>query len=1538
MLNSESQGGWGAGGAPNPPTNPFAQPATSQHLKNPFASLQSQPLAQANPFLQKQSNGTGPTPNPFLQKPLPANPFAQAPSGQNRSASPFGQPSNSGSNSAPKSSSFGKPSYAPNNNTSTSNALSQRPSSFTTKPGTTPTLGSENKRKIAEYVQPAWPKQTSQKVPEPAEARSNASKFQHNGKRKNEIDSQGKNKFSRKTPDSELASSRDRPSTRNDKRIASTNDRGTEIPRTRADPDEFAKKITDQLAKDNIKPPRWPQNPGSFTQRQAVERLREAHKAYREKARKSLMRAGLIDDPDKKRRLDEALVFKGICEDMCPEWEKITRIVEHDIKGPEKDTDENGDLVPMPDLMVKRLARSAAGQDAPLPMDVRSVRALRRTLRYLIDLISSDDLLPLKHSFLWDRTRAIRIDFSFQKYAMTPAETKDQIYCLETIARFHVTSLHLLSQDGLTPTDFSEQQEVEQLGKTLISLMEVYDDCEEHGIECENEHEFRGYFIVFNAFNPGLMEMIDTFDRRFGHSPNIKSAKCISECISNIRRIQGPLMPDANSQMAVDAITVFFDIVANPAVSYTLACFAEIHFNAVRKAILKVFQKSFSRPRFGPKDLTPAILKKHLHTDTEEEAVEFFKKHGFDFDDADKHLILNQSTRYIDARVPHSFSGDIVERKRSGHTFAEVVHTTVFDENVTQPAAGDEITWEDEDEESLFVSDTNNVSADNNESQFANEEQSESGSTESGVSASPRPLPPMLGNHAVTKPTTSVPDGEQSVHESEGRSRSTSFSSVTSISTEQQSTTQTPSQPSGGSGIKATSSPFTSPMQAPQKQYASSVFASSSGGFGAQSTSNPSSTMGTSFGGATKTGPFDDTSKSPASSAPKSANPFSDLFRASKPPAETDANRAAGQNSADNASGQSASFIIKKVRFGADVSGGQTTANNATPRDLFDLPNKNQTDTAAPANSPSADSPSVFPPKASDSLNKGVFQPSGTPTLGSTSKASNSSEPTTSTVQSITTTATTPSTLTQAQQSSVFGTQAPAVSSSQPSMMQQISGISSTSTANLLATASADNSPKATTTAGPTATSQQVTSTNTAFIKEAVQDDAMSNFARWFVSGDKGLLESHIQNPVFEQILEGVWNEFQTTLEEEAIRKEEEKELAKAQKFRGYSLKVKYFYIWHEGFRKRQRINRLREEKEKARRWNLPENVAKREREAKKSHEQIIKEVRDSMVERSHHIANEAALLRRSAGARLESMQNPEAVLSIQGSGISNSGMSAQNIEDALLATGIFRGVQDEKAAARYAAMEQVENEKDVIFEKKKRLRVENHRRTERGLRPLKALPEPRNYKEGSKTAMLRASHCGSGRDTMSMSTGSLRESTFSSSYRSSLGYNTGRVSKPRTRVRNPHWRLRANGLVQMPNGQYLHESVALPLLEGEKQIPGFGSYGLPTTDSAVLNGSSPSLPGSPLDQPNIFQSNPASSSPSGGGSQKRKRQADEEDVIPNGNKLHTRSKRARSVESDSQTVTDAGKHLADIASLLSQVESRVCSIRNATPKEQISP
>ncbi len=657
--------------SPPPLGNPFAKPPPNTFFQN------------------NNSNSQASINNPFSALPTAPNPFSTAPTAPlKRSASPSFKQTKTAVNP-----------FEPAKHDVLASGLQPSKSSTNVRRSSPGTI-TNGSRKVAEFIQPAWPNESNKPTTRILDSTNS-------NKRKGVLSTQGNGQNSRGLPAPMGMAGKWRPTSgfgsNAQSRVFSAalnHSSDTHDGRSR----ELASKIQQQLSKDRIKPPQWPANPGSHAQRQAMEIFRESYKAYREKARKSLIRAGLIDDPDQRRTLQQALDFRGISDEMCPEWEKITRIIEYDIRNPEKAADDSGDLVAMPSLMVKRLARSAAGQDAPLPMDVRSFATLRKTLDYLIDdLIPDDSFLPSKHNFLWDRTRAIRIDLSVQKYNLTPDERRDLVYCLETIARFHVTALHLLSQDGFAAEDFSEQQEIEQLGKTLISLKELYDDCVEQNIECVNEAEFRGYYIVFNARNPSIKETVEGWPARIWNTDGIRTAMCLVESLQNTWSLQGPLNPYAPTELALGAAAIFFSIVASPQISYTMACFAEIHFNDVRKSILQIMRKSYTRPRDGPKDITPTFLKERMRFDTEDEAVSFAQKHGIVFgqDDAHRYAILNSRQSIEDPRIRHAFSRSIVERKRSGRSLPSIIHETVFEEDL------DESTIESQGD-GLFVVDAEN--------------------------------------------------------------------------------------------------------------------------------------------------------------------------------------------------------------------------------------------------------------------------------------------------------------------------------------------------------------------------------------------------------------------------------------------------------------------------------------------------------------------------------------------------------------------------------------------------------------------------------------------------------------------------------------------------------------------------------------------------------------------------------------------------------------------------------------------------------------
>jgi hypothetical protein len=43
-----------------------------------------------------------------------------------------------------------------------------------------------------------------------------------------------------------------------------------------------------------------------------------------------------LADPEKKTRLDKAITPVGTCTDMCPEFERVERIVQNMVEKPEK--------------------------------------------------------------------------------------------------------------------------------------------------------------------------------------------------------------------------------------------------------------------------------------------------------------------------------------------------------------------------------------------------------------------------------------------------------------------------------------------------------------------------------------------------------------------------------------------------------------------------------------------------------------------------------------------------------------------------------------------------------------------------------------------------------------------------------------------------------------------------------------------------------------------------------------------------------------------------------------------------------------------------------------------------------------------------------------------------------------------------------------------------------------------------------------------------------------------------------------------------
>lgn len=198
------------------------------------------------------------------------------------------------------------------------------------------------------------------------------------------------------------------------------------------------------------------------------------------------MRTGAIDDPTVPRQLNaRAKAFVGTCEDMCPEFEIEEREAQFNVDKlelvrptlcctfgylpPVCSADQTVTTVSQlegtinridHDKAVKMYHRPAAGNEQPLPSDVRTPEALRNTLDYLFTLFPASGppaTLRPSHGFVRDRMRAIRQDFTIQSSKGAIA-----IECHERMARYHIHCLHMLGEEE----GFSVQQEMEQLRKS----------------------------------------------------------------------------------------------------------------------------------------------------------------------------------------------------------------------------------------------------------------------------------------------------------------------------------------------------------------------------------------------------------------------------------------------------------------------------------------------------------------------------------------------------------------------------------------------------------------------------------------------------------------------------------------------------------------------------------------------------------------------------------------------------------------------------------------------------------------------------------------------------------------------------------------------------------------------------------------------------------------------------------------------------------------------------------------------------------------
>ncbi|WEW56441.1 actin cytoskeleton and mitosis protein [Emydomyces testavorans] len=458
-------------------------------------------------------------------------------------------------------------------------------------------------------------------------------------------------------------------------------------------------------------------------------------KRERTKQRTKAIDEGLMANPDQPTSLNRAITPTGTCMEMCPEYERVERIVQKMVDKSEKVLNPStGELEVTEGRMIKRFRRSAAGYDEQLPSDIRTPSALLQTLNYITRyVISDDEALGAIHKFVWDRTRSIRNDLSIQQLTQQQ-DVEIAVKCLERIARFHIISLHLLSNPA-NKEQFDHHQEREQLNNTLLSLLYYYDDNRGR-MRFLNEDEFRAYYILFSIHDqrPDLEARVQNWPRELRQSPRIRVAIELFAAAGNTWEYQGTLDSRRPNAIAQGFYSRFFNLVRSNSVSYLMACIAEIYFNQIRQTAIRSIWKAYCRQPLSQQhknqEWTVDQLTTTLCFDDEDQTIKFCEDQNLELKtDPEGQLYLDWGSRSLDSVGAYSrkarpfqpssqqvFSVYLVESKRYGRTLPAIIlgmsvsqalrHGMI--DRILLDTGSEPVTSADdarESQESLFVSD-----------------------------------------------------------------------------------------------------------------------------------------------------------------------------------------------------------------------------------------------------------------------------------------------------------------------------------------------------------------------------------------------------------------------------------------------------------------------------------------------------------------------------------------------------------------------------------------------------------------------------------------------------------------------------------------------------------------------------------------------------------------------------------------------------------------------------------------------------------------
>ncbi|KAL4016122.1 hypothetical protein IC575_023739 [Cucumis melo] len=185
-------------------------------------------------------------------------------------------------------------------------------------------------------------------------------------------------------------------------------------------------------------------------------------------------------------------VIVGTCPFMCPEAERAQRERLRDLAIFERLHGNPGKT--SPGLAVKKFCRTMSAK-SDQALDVRPLPVLENTLKYVLSFLDSKEHpFEVIHDFVFDRTRSIRQDLSIQNIVNEKA-----IYMYEEMVRFHIISHQkLLNGDSSSNASSMHHLNMQQLSKTLITLLNLYEVNRSNGAIFENEAEFHSFYVLLH--------------------------------------------------------------------------------------------------------------------------------------------------------------------------------------------------------------------------------------------------------------------------------------------------------------------------------------------------------------------------------------------------------------------------------------------------------------------------------------------------------------------------------------------------------------------------------------------------------------------------------------------------------------------------------------------------------------------------------------------------------------------------------------------------------------------------------------------------------------------------------------------------------------------------------------------------------------------------------------------------------------------------------------------------------------------------------